>query len=762
VSTTFLTGPAGTGKTTYAVARLRELLINQVPGYNILVLVPHLTLAGPYQALLRDPALPGTSAVDVLSLNGLALQTIDLFWPLVAERAGFKQPQARPIFMNIETAQYYLRQVIDPLLKQGYFDPNVVPITISLPRLMSQILDNLNKAAQMGLPHTQVGQRLATSLAAEPSGRVALEHAQTCINEFRNYCLAHNLLDFSLRIETFYQHLWPVEGIRQYLTRRYRHLIIDNLEEDSPFAHTILRDWLASTESALLISDEDAGYRIFLGANWRTAQKLADLADETLRFTESQVASPDILALGNQLEQILLNERISDSANQRDASIPSKSKNRKSRQGHAARGTQASEIRNPESPDPRRVITFQQERFYPQMITWVIDRIEALLAEGVPPEEIVVLAPFVSDALRFSFTHRMAQRGLPARSHRPSRPLSEEPAAKTVLTLARLAFPEMGLLPEPFDVAQTLSQAIADLDLIRANLLTQVVYRPDRRSTTADQHSSIQSQQSGPQRPRPPVGNSQFPLTPFDQIEGSVRERISYQAGNRFDQLRAWLQNVPAESPEGMALDHFLNRLFDEILGQPGFGFHNQQEASEIIANLIDSARKFRRVAELVPTTTGLNDPKVPSVQELNRAYLETIEQEFMAAQYLRSWDSASESAVLITPATTFLMSNRPVDYQFWLDAGSSGWWESIAQPLTHPYVLTSDWEPGRPWTDADEVANQRDRLSRLVLGLTRRCRKHIFIANAEAGEQGYEQRGQLLIVLQQMLRQISRERGEM
>ena len=135
-------------------------------------------------------------------------------------------------------------------------------------------------------------------------------------------------------------------------------------------------------------------------------------------------------------------------------------------------------------------------------------------------------------------------------------------------------------------------------------------------------------------------------------------------------------------------------------------------------------------------------------------------EQGIAAAQYIRSWDLAlaDEASVLITPATTFLMSNRPVDYQFWLDAGSSGWWERIAQPLTHPYILAADWEPGRPWTDEDEVFAQQDRLYRLVLGLTRRCRKHIFIANAEIGEQGYEQRGQLLAVLQQMLRQLSRQ----
>jgi hypothetical protein len=305
-----------------------------------------------------------------------------------------------------------------------------------------------------------------------------------------------------------------------------------------------------------------------------------------------------------------------------------------------------------------------------------------------------------------------------------------------------LAFPHWNLLPEPFDVAQTLNQAIADLDLIRADLLTQVIYRRYPQ-TTSNQLSII---------------NYQLPLTSFDQIEGQTRERISYQAGVHFDQLRAWLEQINTGNPP--ALDHFFGRLFGEVLSQPGFGFHGRQEAGEIVANLIDSARTFRRVAAQVPLRTNGSEPIYPTVDELNRAYLETIEQGIAAAQYIRGWDVEPNDtpAVLITPATTFLMSNRPVEYQFWLDAGSSGWWERIAQPLTHPYILAAGWPPGRPWTDEDEVAAQHDRLYRLVLGLTRRCRKHIFIANAEFGEQGYEQRGQLLTVLQQMLRQIQRE----
>ena len=125
-----------------------------------------------------------------------------------------------------------------------------------------------------------------------------------------------------------------------------------------------------------------------------------------------------------------------------------------------------------------------------------------------------------------------------------------------MLTLARLAFPHWNLLPEPFDVAQAFSQTINDLDLIRANLLTQVVYQPSAAASSAS-----------------------TALTTFDQIEGDVRERISYQAGVRFDTLRAWLQQLQDDQGAPPVLDHFFSRLFGEVLSQPGFGFHRHQEA---------------------------------------------------------------------------------------------------------------------------------------------------------------------------------------
>jgi hypothetical protein len=110
---------------------------------------------------------------------------------------------------------------------------------------------------------------------------------------------------------------------------------------------------------------------------------------------------------------------------------------------------------------------------------------------------------------------------------------------------------------------------------------------------------------------------------------------------------------------------------------------------------------------------------------------------------------------VLFAPAYTFLMNNRPVDIQFWLDAGSSGWWERLYQPLTQPYVLSRRWTQDRPWTDTDETQARSEALHHLTQGLIRRCRHRVYLGLSELGESGHEQKGQLLQVIQRVLRRL-------
>jgi len=222
-----------------------------------------------------------------------------------------------------------------------------------------------------------------------------------------------------------------------------------------------------------------------------------------------------------------------------------------------------------------------------------------------------------------------------------------------------------------------------------------------------------------------------------------MQERITFSVGERYTQLRAWLEAYREQQQE--ELDIFLARLFGELLSQPGFGFHHDFDAAAVTARLIESVQKFRRVAEPALMTAG-----TPSGKE----YLQVLGEGVIAAQYLISYQQPVE-AVLVAPAYTFIMANQPVSYQIWLDTGSLGWWERLFQPLTHPYVLSRSWQPGAPWTDKDEYNANQQALARLVRGLLQRCKQHVFLYTARINERGAEERGPLLQALQSILRRL-------
>jgi len=528
----FLEGPAGCGKSTVAVHRMLHLLADGVRADRILVWVPQRSLGRPFVDALRRPTVPAGARVDVLSLDGLARRTVDLFWPLIAEEAGFADRTQRPVFLTLETAQYYMNQVLEPLIGEGLFGA----VTVQRNRLVSQIIDNLNKAALVGFPHTEIGARLIAAWNGPSSRKNVYQAVQAASSAFREYCLQHNLLDFSLQVTVFIRYVWQQAWCRTYLLQRYRHLIVDNVEEDIPVAHDLMRTWLEHTISALLIYDRDGGFRTYLGADPQGARALADLCSQRVTLDESFVSPPAMQVLGDAIQrQAIGAPRVTGTLGVTDDTM-------------------------------ERALKHIEVRFHTELLRDVVDEVLRLtIDEGVSPGEIAILAPFVGDALRFALMTDLQRHGVPVRSHRPSRALRDEPAVRCLLTLAKLAHPQWEMCPPREDVAQALLQAIDGLDWVRANYLTDILY------------------QVKDGRPR---------LSSFGQLKPDVQERITFGLGTRYGALLRWMEAYISGTP--LSLDHFFSILFDELLARPGYGFHRSFDAAAAAANLIESVFKFR------------------------------------------------------------------------------------------------------------------------------------------------------------------------
>ena len=266
----FLEGPAGSGKTTAAIARLMHLVSEGVPGQSVMILVPQLALASPYAEAIRSPDMKAGGQPTVLTFGGLARRTAELYWPMIAAEAGFGNPDRSPTFLTLELAQYYMAQIVTPYIEKGYFEN----ITIDRNRLYSEVLDNLNKAAIVGFSHHEIAGRLKEAWAGNSSLLKNFDQAQECAEGFRALCLERNLLDFSRQVELFRKLAWNLPLCRENIIRAYRHLIVDNVEEDTPAMHDTLREWLPSVESALLVYDQNGGHRRFLGADPTHAYEL--------------------------------------------------------------------------------------------------------------------------------------------------------------------------------------------------------------------------------------------------------------------------------------------------------------------------------------------------------------------------------------------------------------------------------------------------------------------------------------------------------
>lgn len=691
----FLTGHAGTGKTSRLTARLIELVESGVRPDRILCVMPHRDGVDALRRALSRATGPTRGEPVLTTFAMLAQQHVGLFFPLISAQAGFKDPSREPLFINVEAAQYFLNEHIDPHLAKFQ------SLRLFRPRIVSQLLDNLNKSATSGFPLEEIAPRLRSAWQGESQREISFQAAQDIALAYRQFCLDHSLLDFSLTTTLFAQHLMRSQTYQDYLHARCRHVLADNVEEGPPPLHDLLEQLLRGCDSALLVSDDPGGYRLFLGAEPESATRLQDLCErvEVTQDARASRATPARFGLR-------LAAQLTDTA--------------------------PDQLMTDADPGPDPVVVLPATKYWAAMVQAVADQTQALVSDGVPARDIAIIAPYVEDVLRFELSERLRPAGIVLRPLRPSRPLFDHPAVRSALALAKCAYPEWRMTPSAGELARSLSIAIAGLDLVRAQLLADHIMR------------------LGLRRGLPEIDDVSLWTRVGARFRGPYGELVRW--------LNAWTEH---EGP----LDLFWQRLFTEVLSRPTFGLDEDMNAATALARLIDSARGFREVFaargltprriawEQLEAFQSRESAQARANADVGFAYASLLPEGMLAAQQRVAESSAQEDGVLLAPVYAFLTNGLRARVQIWLDTQSHGWQERIYQPLTHPYVLARGWGGERAWTDQDESQHARAMLSRIVRGLAFRCDERIILASSQLTIAGQEEGGWLVRALQRTTR---------
>ena len=497
----FLLGTAGTGKTTALQKRLLRLLRAGETAYTILVLVAEPEHQQGYLDAVHQSGLGPYADLKIVTYNRMAQEMAALFWPLVARPAGFAQPSQPPTFLSYDLAQLLMWTMVEPMLTTGAF----ANLRLRPQQIVSQLLDTLNRAALNGLSLDEAIERQIDTWAGGADRVLHLQDAAKAARSFRRACLDNSLLDLSLVIEVFDTQLVQHPEFQRYFSERYRHLIVDNVEEFTPAGQNFVHNLLTATQTTAIAYDAGGGYKRFMAADPTGANRFRTRSQTVFEFGSSFVAPPEMDHLANLVENHLL---------------------------HTSKPTIAAE---------QALVSVVNGRYRREMIANLIPLLQEIIQDdGVHPSEIAIITPYLDGALRYSLTQSLKQAGLPYFLLRRRSSPREEPRVRAWLTWLALAHPDWAVHPSTYDVAEALTLSIHDLDPARAELLTERLYRPDVPD-----------------------------LLPISELPDRLVERVGMQFAGLVEELRLWLVDVAAQNSIDIFLYDLFNQLLSQKRFQP-------------------------------------------------------------------------------------------------------------------------------------------------------------------------------------------------
>lgn len=614
---------------------------------------------------------------------GFFQDEVILFWPLLIQILNLKAQF--PVKLRPETEQELATQ-----LWRSHFQGEIArPVGVSEYRLVRRLLDILQLAAYSGTPVEEIPSIFAAAGEGEGDNYELLL-------EWRNWCWQRGFLTYGITTELYYKYLLPDPDYQRHLVRRYQFILADDVDDYPAIARDLFEFLLNQGSPGAFTYNPDGAIRLGLGADPNYLQTLAKRCQiETL----------------NQPPQTLANT----------LSIPV-----------VELVTQPMALMT--LPESVQIIqTISRGDLLRQTANFIIQAVQS----GVQPQEIAVIAPGLDAIARYTLVEILSKQGIPVESLNDQRSLITSPIIRALLTLLAFVYPGLGRLVDRDAVAEmlvVLSQNSLgfqpqgevrreagenyelQIDPVRAGLLADYCFEPH------------------PERP------NLLHVTVYDRWD-----RIGYAATTAYEQILQWIEGQRSQQEQRLIPSpiSLLDRAIQRFLWN---GSNLPFEQLSALRELLETAQHYWEVdARLQQIERSAADLKNEAPHATIAQFIQLLRRGTITANPypVRPIGPASRA---VTLATIFqYRSNRRFhQWQFWLDAGSPLWLSGGAATLFGaPLFLQHRF--GRPWTAAEAINADEERLQRILRDLLGRVGERVYLCHSELAVNGQEQNGPLL-----------------
>jgi len=708
----WITGGALSGKTQTLVDWFQGLRDQLPPGSRVLALAAS---SETRWALMERLAAVGWPAIDCTTPLGFFEQEVMLFYPLLAERAGFV-PQF-PLLLRPENEQELAGQLWGPALAENPDAPIAQPLR---ERAVRRLLDLLQLAANSGTDLAEIPDRLVQGLG--PAAAVELpgnwvDRAGALIVEWRDWCLRRGLLTYGLVSWLYGNFLLSDPRYLDRLQRRYQVVLADDTDDFPALAGRLLTLLQEGGAWAGYTHNRDGASRLGLGADPVALQPLADRCTDHLDLGR---ANHDLVQRVAPLLTTVAREPFA-----------------------IAPWAEAW------PPTVQVLTTIARAQLLRETAETIV---QAVQTEALQPQDIAVISPGLDSIAGYTLASILRDRGLPVTLLGNQRPLISSPTVRSLLTLWTLVYSGLGdwlnredvaemlvglstepdpwlATPEPAATGAGSIGTEAELDLALPDL-AETSPTGLRRAIDPVRAGLIADHCFRPDRQRPEL----LPVEVFARWD-----RLGYRATMAYQKLRSWISEQQQQLRQRLVRSPLivLDRAVQQFLWHGG-----RLDPAELAAlrELLEAAHRYWDISHRI-------DPQAPETETIHK-FIALLRRGTIAANPFPSQVlNPAPSGITLANIFQYRTARLSHRWHFWLDASSPLWPRGGAAVLFGSPLFLQDWN-GRRRTPDDEEQADLDRFDRVVHDLLGRCRDRLYLCHSDLSVTGQDQLGPMRPVI--------------